>query len=926
MDGNGNGHFNIGSYYRSLNKFFYLKDLSNTSDHSFCAVDKKNTCVFETNNFYMQINNLKMRLKYVVLIFIMSWPCKFFAQPGFPFQNSALSFEQRVNDLVSRLTLEEKVGQMLNTAPAIQRLNIPAYDWWNEVLHGVARTPYNVTVYPQAIAMAATFDTASLKQMAEFSAEEGRAIFNRANSEGKQGQRYVGLTYWTPNINIFRDPRWGRGQETYGEDPFLTSMLGRAFVNGLQGNDPKYLHAAACAKHYAVHSGPEPSRHVFNVDPSGYDLWNTYLPAFKELVTNTNVAGVMCAYNAFKKQPCCGSDELMVNILRNRWKFPGYVTSDCWGIDDFFKNHKTHANAETASADAVLHGTDVECGTDAYKSLVQAVKSGKISEEQINISVRRLFMVRFRLGMFDPVEKVKYAQVSPSILESPAHKAHALKMARQSIVLLKNEANTLPFKKNIKKIAVMGPNADNAIAILGNYNGKPTKAVTVLQGIKDKLGSATEVTYIKAVDFTNDTLFNPIDVSSSFKWQDQQGFYAEYFNNKSLTGAPVATRIEKAINNMWQEGQAVVDTLKAYDFSARYTTLFTPAKEGPVTFEVEADDGYRFFVDGKEVLNAWSRNRWGSKIFTLTTEKNKTYQLVLEYYQGQGAASVRLTAGAMMKTDIAGLISQVIDADAIVYVGGISPQLEGEEMPVNFPGFSGGDRTSIMLPAVQTEFLKALNATGKPVAFIMMTGSAIAIPWEAEHVPAIINAWYGGQSSGTAVADILFGDYNPAGRLPVTFYRDDSQLPDFEDYSMKNRTYRYFQGNPLFSFGFGLSYTSFKYEALKLVKAGTKKIVVSARVTNTGTLEGEEVVQLYISALHKNIPVRSLKGFQRIFLKKGESRLIQFNLTAADISMMDDTGKQQLLNGKISVSVGGMQPDAVAVKKMQVVQGLLSQR
>jgi len=373
------------------------------------------------------------------------------AQTKFPFQDVSLSFEQRVNDLVSRMTLEEKVGQMLNSAPAIDRFGIPKYNWWSEILHGVARTPYHVTVYPQAIAMAATFDTNSLKRMADYSAEEGRAIFNKANQEGKAGQRYLGLTYWTPNINIFRDPRWGRGQETYGEDPFLTAMLGKAFVHGLQGDDPKYWKAAACAKHYAVHSGPEPLRHVFDVAPDGYDLWNTYLPAFKELVLNANVAGVMCAYNAYKGQPCCGSDELMIDILRKRWNFSGYVTSDCWAIDDFFKNHKTHPNAESASADAVLHGTDVECGTDSYKSLVNAVKDKKISESQIDVSVKRLFMIRFRLGLFDPPSMVKYTSTPESVLESPDHKAQSLKMARQSIVLLKNENNILPLSHKIKK-------------------------------------------------------------------------------------------------------------------------------------------------------------------------------------------------------------------------------------------------------------------------------------------------------------------------------------------------------------------------------------------------------------------------------------------------------------------------------------------
>ena len=401
-------------------------------------------------------------------------PAACFGQTAYPFQNTALTFEQRVDDLVSRLTLEEKVGQMLNAAPAITRLGIPAYDWWNEVLHGVARTPYHVTVYPQAIAMAATFDTASIKLMASYSADEGRAIFNKANEGGKAGQRYVGLTYWTPNINIFRDPRWGRGQETYGEDPFLTAMMGTAFVHGLQGDDPKYLKAAACAKHYAVHSGPEPLRHVFNVSPSDYDLWNTYLPAFKQLVKGANVAGVMCAYNAFKTQPCCGSDQLMVDILRNRWGFTGYVTSDCWAIDDFFKNHKTHPDAEHASADAVMHGTDIDCGTAAYKALVKAVKDGIIKEGQIDVSVKRLFTIRFRLGMFDPPSMVKYAQTPANVLESAEHKAHTLKMARQSIVLLKNDNQTLPLKGSVKKIAVIGPNADNAIAVLGNYNGTPS--------------------------------------------------------------------------------------------------------------------------------------------------------------------------------------------------------------------------------------------------------------------------------------------------------------------------------------------------------------------------------------------------------------------------------------------------------------------
>jgi beta-glucosidase len=830
----------------------------------------------------------------------------------FPFQNTSLSFEQRVNDLVGRLTLEEKVGQMLNSAPAIKRLGIPAYDWWNEVLHGVARTQFKVTVYPQAIGMAATFDTNSLQRMADYSAMEGRAIFNETNRLGKNGARYVGLTYWTPNINIFRDPRWGRGQETYGEDPFLTAMLGKAFVHGLQGDDPKYLKAAACAKHYAVHSGPEPLRHVFNVTPTKYDLWNTYLPAFKELVVNANVAGVMCAYNAYAGQPCCGSDPLMTDILRNEWNFTGYVTSDCWAIDDFYKNHKTHPDAASASADAVIHGTDIDCGTDAFKSLVLAVKQGKITEKQIDVSIKRLFMIRFRLGMFDPASMVKYANAPASTLESAEHKAHSLKMAQQSIVLLKNRNNTLPLKKTLRKVVVVGPNADNPIAVLGNYNGTPTKIVTALQGIKDKLGSNTEVVYEKAIQFTNDTLLVFSDMSNQYALEGKQGFKAEYFSNKELTGKPFLTRTEKDLDHFWQEGEAITDQQKATDFSARYTTDFTATSTGDVTFEMDADDGYKLIIDGKEVINAWLRNRFGARNYKLKTEQNKTYHIVVEYYQSEGKANVRLRAGNFIRSDFAALASRSKDADAIIYVGGISPQLEGEEMRVNYPGFNGGDRTSILLPAVQTELMKALHTTGKPVIFVMMTGSAIAIPWEAENIPAIVNAWYGGQSAGTAIADVLFGDYNPAGRLPLTFYKSDSDLPSFEDYSMNNRTYRYFKGTPLYPFGYGLSYTSFAYSELKMpetVRKG-KKITVSAKVFNAGEKDGEEVVQLYISPNKSDQQlVRALKGFKRIFLKAGERRIVSFELSAQDFASMDNIGNPKMLTGKSTVSIGGGQPD-----------------
>lgn len=845
----------------------------------------------------------------------------------FQFQNPSLSFEQRVDDLVSRLTLEEKVSQMLNSSPEIARLGIPAYDWWNETLHGVARTPFKTTVYPQAIGMAATFDKNSLFTMADYSALEGRAIYNKAVELKRTNERYLGLTYWTPNINIFRDPRWGRGQETYGEDPYLTAVLGDAFVKGLQGDDPKYLKAAACAKHYAVHSGPESLRHTFDVDVTPYELWDTYLPAFRKLITESNVAGVMCAYNAFRTQPCCASDILMNDILRKEWKFDGYVTSDCWAIDDFFKNHKTHPDAESAAADAVFHGTDIDCGTDAYKALVQAVKNGKISEKQIDISVKRLFTIRFRLGMFDPVSMVKYVQTPSSVLESTEHQLHALKMARQSIVLLKNEKNILPLNKNLKKIVVLGPNADNAISILGNYNGTPSKLTTVLQGIKEKVSPETEVVYEKAVNFTNDSLLVYKDLKNLYSYEGKQGFKAEYYNNTTLSGQAEAVRTESEINNFWQEGEVVIQNIKANHFSARYTTNFTADQDGSVTFELKADDGYRFLINGKEVVNAWQKNRWGEKTFKLETKKNTVYKIVLEYWQGEGKAEVSLQAGNFVKTNFADLIERHKNADAFIFAGGISPQLEGEEMPVDFPGFKGGDRTSILLPDVQTKLLKALQSSGKPVVFAMMTGSAIAIPWEAENIPAILNIWYGGQSAGTAAADVIFGDYNPAGRLPVTFYKSDSDLPSFVDYKMDNKTYRYFKGTPLYGFGYGLSYTSFKYSDLKTpvkIKKG-QSVSISVKVANTGKTEGEEVAQLYLINQDTAIktPLKSLKGFERFNLKPGENKTITFNLSPEDLSYVTPEGSLKQYEGKIKISIGGSQPDEKLLTKSNVVSKIM---
>ena len=696
------------------------------------------------------------------------------------YKDPSQTVEQRAQDLVKRMTLEEKVSQMMNNSAAIDRLGVPAYDWWNEGLHGVARTDMHVTVFPQAIGLAATFDKKAMFQMADITSTEARIVHHEYESEGKRGI-YQGLTFWTPNINIFRDPRWGRGQETYGEDPYLTGQMGTALVKGFQGNDPKYLKITACAKHFAVHSGPESSRHSFDVKVSPYDLADTYLPAFRDLVVDAKVAAVMCAYNAYAGQPCCGNDILMTDVLYNKWKFHGYVTSDCGAIDDFYRGHKTSADAASASSDAVLHGTDIECGS-SYRSLIEAVKKGYLAEQKIDESVIHLLEIRFRLGMFDPPAMVKYSRIPVSELDSKAHKEHALQMARESIVLLKNEHHTLPLQKTIKKIAVLGPNADNAVSLLGNYNGTPSSIVTILQGIRNKVAKTTEVYYEKGTDYVNNTA----------------------------------------------------------------------------------------------------------------------------------------------KSDPAEVAGRVKDADVIIYVGGISPSLEGEEMPVQVEGFSGGDRTSIDLPHVQTELLKALYATGKPVIFIMMTGSALSVQWESAHLPAIINAWYGGQSAGTAVADVLFGDYNPAGRLPVTFYKSIDQLPAFTDYNMTGRTYRYFTGEPLYPFGYGLSYSSFQYSNLKVTSPSVtgKDLMVSVDVQNTGNRNGDEVVELYVKHPDTGVrvPIHSLEGFDRIHLKASEKQTVHFTLSPRHLSVVNEDGSRDEIPGQLEIYAGGCQPLPEVIQKKLVVK------
>ena len=834
------------------------------------------------------------------------------------YKNPNVSFEERVNDLVSQMTLDEKISQMVNNSVAIPRLGVPAYNWWNESLHGVERTPYKVTSYPQAIAMAATWDTASLRIMADYCAVEGRAIFNESRKKGQTGI-YLGLTYWSPNVNIYRDPRWGRGQETYGEDPFLTGSLGKAFVHGLEGNDPKYLKASACAKHFAVHSGPEWNRTTYNAHVSAYDLWDTYLPAFRDLIVDAKVSGVMCAYNQLEGQPCCGNDKLMQDILRKDWGFKGYVTSDCGGITYFWQTHKTHASRESAASDAVINGTDCECANNpSYNSLKNALAQGLLTEEQINASVKRLFMVRFRLGMFDSDELVPFAKTDITALESPEHKAHALKMAQQSIVLLKNQNNLLPLSKGLKKIALVGPNANDKGVMLANYNGNPSHISTVLEGVKQKVGD--KVIFEQGMTLVDNKEFKSTYKEALFSYNGVQGFHASYFQNLNWEGDALIKRMDNNVDFQWGDGKMIDNKIVTREMSVRWNSTFSPEVTGDVTFSLMGDDRAYLYLDGKKVIET----KLNKTFYTFKAEKGKKYELTIDYKQFNDNAEVKFDMGVMEVTlSPQALADRVKDADVIVFVGGISAKLEGESMPVSIEGFKGGDRTNINLPALQTEIMKALKATGKPVVFVNMSGGAMGFEWEAANLPAIIQAWYGGQAGGQAIADVLFGDYNPAGRLPVTFYKNINDLPDFEDYGMANRTYRYYMGEPLYPFGFGLSYTKFKYSKLEVpakLKENTN-LSVQVNVSNVGKRAGDEVVQLYVS--HKNtglhVPIRSLKGFQRINLNPGETKMLTFEIPVKDLSIINEEGKTVQPEGEIEVSVGGEQPLNTSIIKRNVV-------
>jgi beta-glucosidase len=823
-----------------------------------------------------------------------------------PYLDPSLPIQRRVDDLVSRMTLEEKVSQMMNAAPAIPRLGVPEYDWWNEALHGVAFNG-TATVFPQAIGLGATFDPLLVGRVAEVISTEARAKYHEAQRRGDRA-RFRGLTFWSPNINIFRDPRWGRGQETYGEDPYLTGRLGVEFVKGLQGDDPKYLKVVSTPKHYAVHSGPEPERHRFDAAATERDLRETYTPAFRATVMEAKAVSVMCAYNRINGEPACANTHLLGDLLRGEWGFKGYVVSDCGAIDDIFRRHNFAKTPEEASAVAVKRGTDLECG-DTYRALVDAVKQGLIAESEIDTAVKRLFEARFRLGMFDPPELVKYAQIPFSENDSPAHRQLALEAARESIVLLKNERNTLPLRKDLKSVAVIGPNADDVQVLLGNYNGQPSRATTPLEGIRQHVSPQTKVLYAQGTTLTGVSAV-PIPPSAL------RGLKAEFFANRRLEGAPVLTRDEEAVNFDWgMNGPA--PGVPADDFSARWTGKLVPEVSGKYRLGATADDGLRVYLDGKLIAEDWTEHAPTTRTAEVTLEAGRSYDLKFEYYEGRIGAVAKLVwqppAQQTGRPPYAEALDVAKQADAVVLVLGISSQLEGEEMNVSEPGFAGGDRTDIGLPARQQALLEAVTATGKPVVLVLLSGSALAVNWADAHVPAIVQAWYPGEEGGAALADVLFGDYNPAGRLPVTFYKSVEQLPPFESYAMEGRTYRFFKGQPLYPFGHGLSYTRFGYSGLKVSSprvSPADKVTVSATVENVGRVEGDEVVQLYVTHVGASVrvPVRSLAGVERVRLRPGEKRVVSFTVEPRQLAVIRDDGRAFVEPGEFRVSVGGKQP------------------
>lgn len=820
-----------------------------------------------------------------------------------PYQNPNLSPKERAADLCSRLTLEEKAALMQNNSPAIDRLGIPQFAWWSEALHGIGRNGYS-TVFPSCIGMAASFDDALLERIYTAVSDEGRAKNTVLRHSGKGLGTYKGLSFWTPNINIFRDPRWGRGQETYGEDPYMNSRMGQAVVRGLQGPEGhKYIKLLACAKHFAVHSGPEKTRHSFDIENlSSRDLWETYLPAFKDLVEKANVREVMCAYQRFEGQPCCGSTRLLQQILRNDWNFKGLVVSDCGTITDFWRKgrHEVSKDAASASAKAVASGTDVECGSN-YRALPDAVRNGEITMDKVDTSVKRLLEARFELGDFDSDSLVEWTRIPESVVACKEHKALALQMAREQTVLLQNRGNILPLSKTDSKIMLMGPNAADSTMLWGIYFGQPTHTVTIREGIEQKLGrklpyaKATDIAYLRETK----SLFDKMVADDG-----KPGMTARYWNNTTTQGSPVVTTRYASMLNFDNGGNtAFAPGVDLENFTASYHGTLVPEEDGTVQFNFNNTNGLRLVVNGDTIYNRWKTSILLVNTKSIAVKKGKKYDVQLDYMQTIGGATLSFDVAKVTNLSPADIVAKAADAETIIFAGGISPNLEREEAKVTDPGFDNGDRTSIELPEAQRQVLKALHEAGKKIVLVNCSGSAVALTPETATCDAIVQAWYAGEQGGTAIADILFGDYNPEGKLPVTFYKDDSQLPAFDDYNMASRTYRYFKGEPLFPFGFGLSYTKFAV-GKPLYDKKTGKVTVEVR--NTGSRDGVEIIQVY---LRRNAdtdgPLKTLRGFARVALKKGERKTVSVDMPRESFEWWDaSTNTMRVMNGKYTLFVG----------------------
>ena len=831
------------------------------------------------------------------------------------YKNPQLSFEVRARDLVQRMTLEEKISQIGHTADAVERLGIPEYNWWNEGLHGVARAGI-ATVFPQAIGLAATFDDELLFRDADAISTEFRAKYNAEKGKDGSTDWYKGLTVWSPNINIFRDPRWGRGQETYGEDPYLTSRMGLAFVKGLQGDDPKYLKTVATPKHFAVHSGPEATRHEVDVTVSRHDMEDTYLPAFRITVVDGRAESVMCAYNSINGEPACANKVLLTEHLRDAWKFQGYVVSDCAAIEDVSAHHKFKPTQEEGVAISLEAGTDLICGSPQSRvklerdAALNAVHRGILPESVVDTAVVRTLTARFRLGMFDPPALVPWSNLSANANNTPAHRELALRTARESLVLLKNENHFLPLKKFYRRIAVIGPNADSLDALEGNYNGTPSAPVTVLAGLRKRFPQST-IRYVQGTGLVG-TVVSPVPKTMLFTnaARTRHGLNAEYFDNIKLEGEPVMRRVDADVNFVWAFA-GVTPKLKT-NYSVRWTGVLSPSETADYIVGFTGQDGYRVWIDGEPLVDDWTTHRPSTTLTKgIHLEAGKAYSLKIEYFQTIRSAEAKLVWGVPGREEEKA-VKAARESDLVVMVMGLSARIEGEEMKVKADGFSGGDRTNLDLPSPQEQLLKNVFAADKPVVLVLTSGSALSVNWANEHLPAILESWYPGEAGGTAVAEVLAGDFSPAGRLPVTFYKSVDQLPAFDDYSMANRTYRYFSGDLLYPFGYGLSYTRFQYSDPRVSSdsiSADDSLTISAKVSNRGAMDSDEVVQLYLT--HEGVAgaaLKELRGFQRIHLTRGQVKTVTFTLRDRDLSIVDADGQRRIVKGSVKTWIGGGQP------------------